>query len=253
MEMLKNDKNINALSKIENIKELIVAMDDYASIEEFLEHIALVSAVDETQNDSKVSLMTLHAAKGLEYEFVFLPGWEEGLFPHQKTIDESGNKGIEEERRLAYVGITRAKKNLNISTSLTRRFQNNWMPSLQSRFIDELDDNLIKNVSHISEHTNPFNNNNFDEYNQDSDFLPKKPKYIGSNVNNESSFKTVMDIEAEENVRDINDDIMLKIGQKVEHEKFGFGVIKHVDGPKVHVDFENHGVKKLISDFLSPC
>ena len=253
MEMLKNDKNINALSKIENIKELIVAMDDYASIEEFLEHIALVSAVDETQNDSKVSLMTLHAAKGLEYEFVFLPGWEEGLFPHQKTIDESGNKGIEEERRLAYVGITRAKKNLNISTSLTRRFQNNWMPSLQSRFIDELDDNLIKNVSHISEHTNPFKNNNFDEYNQDSDFLPKKPKYIGSNVNNESSFKTVMDIEAEENVRDINDDIMLKIGQKVEHEKFGFGVIKHVDGPKVHVDFENHGVKKLISDFLSPC
>ena len=253
MEMLKNDKNINALSKIENIKELIVAMDDYASIEEFLEHIALVSAVDETQNDSKVSLMTLHAAKGLEYEFVFLPGWEEGLFPHQKTIDESGNKGIEEERRLAYVGITRAKKNLNISTSLTRRFQNNWMPSLQSRFIDELDDNLIKNVSHISEHTNPFNNNNFDEYNQDSDFIPKKPKYIGSNVNNESSFKTVMDIEAEENVRDINDDIMLKIGQKVEHEKFGFGVIKHVDGPKVHVDFENHGVKKLISDFLSPC
>ena len=253
MEMLKNDKNINALSKIENIKELIVAMDDYASIEEFLEHIALVSAVDETQNDSKVSLMTLHAAKGLEYEFVFLPGWEEGLFPHQKTIDESGNKGIEEERRLAYVGITRAKKNLNISTSLTRRFQNNWMPSLQSRFIDELDDNLIKNISHISEHTNPFNNNNFDEYNQDSDFLPKKHKYIGSNVNNESSFKTVMDIEAEENVRDINDDIMLKIGQKVEHEKFGFGVIKHVDGPKVHVDFENHGVKKLISDFLSPC
>ena len=253
MEMLKNDKNINALSKIENIKELIVAMDDYASIEEFLEHIALVSAVDETQNDSKVSLMTLHAAKGLEYEFVFLPGWEEGLFPHQKTIDELGNKGIEEERRLAYVGITRAKKNLNISTSLTRRFQNNWMPSLQSRFIDELDDNLIRNVSHISEHTNPFNNNNFDEYNQDSDFLPKKPKYIGSNVNNESSFKTVMDIEAEENVRDINDDIMLKIGQKVEHEKFGFGIIKHVDGPKVHVDFENHGVKKLISDFLSPC
>ena len=252
MEMLKNDKNINALSKIENIKELIVAMDGYASIEEFLEHIALVSAVDETKNDSKVSLMTLHASKGLEYEFVFLPGWEEGLFPHQKTIDESGNKGIEEERRLDYVGITRAKKRLDISTSLTRRFQNNWMPSLQSRFIDELDEDLIKNVSHISEHTNPFNNN-FNEYNQDSDFLPKKPKFIGSNKNKESGFKTVMDIEAEENIRDINDDIMLKIGQKVEHEKFGLGTVKHVDGPKVHVDFDNHGVKKLISDFLSPC
>ena len=253
MEMLKNDKNINALSKIENIKELTVAMEDYASIEEFLEHIALISAVDETENDSKVSLMTLHAAKGLEYEFVFLPGWEEGLFPHQKTIDESGNKGIEEERRLAYVGITRAKKNLNISTSLTRRFQNNWMPSLQSRFIDELDADLIKNISHVSEHTNPFSNNVLDEYNQDSDFAPKKPKSIGYNYDEDANYQTVMDIEAEENVRDINEDIMLKIGQKVEHEKFGFGTIKHVDGSKVHVDFDNHGVKKLISDFLSPC
>ena len=253
MEMLKNDKNINALSKIENIKELTVAMEDYASIEEFLEHIALISAVDETENDSKVSLMTLHAAKGLEYEFVFLPGWEEGLFPHQKTIDESGNKGIEEERRLAYVGITRAKKNLNISTSLTRRFQNNWMPSLQSRFIDELDADLIKNISHVSEHTNPFSNTVLDEYNQDSDFAVKKPKSIGYNYDEDANYQTVMDIEAEENVRDINEDIMLKIGQKVEHEKFGFGTIKHVDGSKVHVDFDNHGVKKLISDFLSPC
>ena len=253
MEMLKNDKNINALSKIENIKELTVAMEDYASIEEFLEHIALISAVDETENDSKVSLMTLHAAKGLEYEFVFLPGWEEGLFPHQKTIDESGNKGIEEERRLAYVGITRAKKNLNISTSLTRRFQNNWMPSLQSRFIDELDADLIKNISHVSEHTNPFSNNVLDEYNQDSDFVAKKPKSIGYNYDEDANYQTVLDIEAEENVRDINEDIMLKIGQKVEHEKFGFGTIKHVDGSKVHVDFDNHGIKKLISDFLSPC
>ena len=226
-------------------------MDDYASIEEFLEHISLVSAVDTTSNDTKVSLMTLHASKGLEYEFVFLPGWEEGLFPHQKTIDESGNKGIEEERRLAYVGITRAKKNLNISTSLTRRFQNNWMPSLQSRFIDELDEDLIKNINHISEHTNPFSNNNFDEYNQDSGFPIKKPKFIGSNLNKESSFKTVMDIEAEENVRDINEDIMLKIGQKVEHEKFGIGTVKHVDGNKQEIGID--GVKKLISNFLNPC
>ena len=258
MEMLKNDKNINALSKIENIKELILAMDDYASIEEFLEHISLVSAVDTTSNDTKVSLMTLHAAKGLEYEFVFLPGWEEGLFPHQRTIDESGTKGIEEERRLAYVGITRAKKILNISTSLTRRFQNNWMPSLQSRFIDELDEDFIKNINHISEHTDPFNNN-FDEYNQDDSFVMKKPKFIGSNkyissnYDKSSSFKTVMEIEAEENVRDINEDIMLSIGQKVEHEKFGIGTVKHVDGTKVHVDFDAHGVKKLISNFLNPC
>ena len=103
MNMLKNDKNVSAQSKIENLKELLVAMQDYASIEEFLEHISLVTSIDENNEDNKVSLMTLHAAKGLEYNFVFLPGWEEGLFPHQKTIDETGNKGIEEERRLAYV------------------------------------------------------------------------------------------------------------------------------------------------------
>ena len=110
MNMLKNDKNVSAQTKIENIKELIIAMEDYNSIEEFLEHVSLVTAIDENNEDNKVSIMTLHAAKGLEYDYVFLPGWEEGLFPHQKTIDETGNKGIEEERRLAYVGITRAKK-----------------------------------------------------------------------------------------------------------------------------------------------
>jgi DNA helicase-2/ATP-dependent DNA helicase PcrA len=127
------------------------------------------------------------------------------------------------------------------------------MPSLQSRFIDELDADLIKNISHVSEHTNPFSNNVLDEYNQDSDFAAKKPKSIGYNYDEDANYQTVMDIEAEENVRDINEDIMLKIGQKVEHEKFGFGTIKHVDGSKVHVDFDNHGIKKLISDFLSPC
>ena len=150
MNMLKNDKNVSAQTKIENIKELIIAMEDYNSIEEFLEHVSLVTAIDENNEDNKVSIMTLHAAKGLEYDYVFLPGWEEGLFPHQKTIDETGNKGIEEERRLAYVGITRAKKIINISTSMSRRFQNNWMPSLQSRFIEELDQELIKTINPVS-------------------------------------------------------------------------------------------------------
>ena len=167
MNMLKIDKNVSAQTKIENIKELIVAMQDYNSIEEFLEHISLVTAVDENNADNRVSIMTLHAAKGLEYDFVFLPGWEEGLFPHQKTIDESGNKGIEEERRLAYVGITRAKKKINIITSMTRRFQNNWMPSLQSRFIDELNQDIIKTINHASDHLNSFQEPHFDEYNQD--------------------------------------------------------------------------------------
>jgi len=247
MDMLKNDKNVSAQTKIENIKELILAMEDYNSIEEFLEHISLVTSVDENNEDNKVSLMTLHAAKGLEYDFVFLPGWEEGLFPHQKTIDESGNKGIEEERRLAYVGITRARKTVNISTSMSRRFQNNWMPSLQSRFIEELDKDLVITVNHIADHLDKFNS--FDEFNQDFDF---KPKTISLNSSEGSSYKTVLAME-EENVRDINDDIVLQIGQLVKHKKFGIGKIQGIDGSKAVVDFDEHGKKKLISDFLTPC
>ena len=244
MEMLKNDKNVSAQTKIENIKELIIAMEDYNSIEEFLEHISLVTSVDENNEDNKVSLMTLHAAKGLEYDFIFLPGWEEGLFPHQKTIDESGNKGIEEERRLAYVGITRARKTVNISTSMSRRFQNNWMPSLQSRFIEELDQDLVKTINHIADHLD-----NFDEFNQDFDF---KPKRISLNSTEGSSYKTVLSME-EENIRDINDDIILQIGQLVKHKKFGIGKIQDLEGSKAVVDFDEHGKKKLISDFLTPC
>ena len=244
MNMLKNDKNVSAQTKIENIKELIIAMEDYNSIEEFLEHISLVTSVDENNEDNKVSLMTLHAAKGLEYDFVFLPGWEEGLFPHQKTIDESGNKGIEEERRLAYVGITRARKTVNISTSMSRRFQNNWMPSLQSRFIEELDQDLVKTINHIADHLD-----NFDEFNQDFDF---KPKRISLNSTEGSSYKTVLSME-EENIRDINDDIILQIGQLVKHKKFGIGKIQDLEGSKAVVDFDDHGKKKLISDFLTPC
>ena len=249
MNMLKNDKNVSAQTKIENIKELIIAMEDYNSIEEFLEHVSLVTAVDENNEDNKVSIMTLHAAKGLEYDYVFLPGWEEGLFPHQKTIDETGNKGIEEERRLAYVGITRAKKIINISSSMSRRFQNNWMPSLQSRFIEELDRELVKTTNHASDHMNRIQNQDFDDFNQDFDFKIRKLDFMN---NSSSSYRTVLDMEIE-NIRDINDDALLQIGQTVEHKKFGIGRIKNIDGTKAVVDFDKHGTKKLISDFLKPC
>ena len=248
MEMLKNDKNISAQSKIENIKELLIAMQDYNSIEEFLEHVSLVTAIDQGNEDVKVSLMTLHAAKGLEYDYVFLPGWEEGLFPHQKTIDETGNKGIEEERRLAYVGITRARKIINISSSLSRRFQSNWMPSLQSRFIEELDQDLVKHINHVSDHMQSFGRSSFNEFNQDHESGSKKIQHLSVENNN---YKTVINIE-EENIRDINDDIYLQIGQTVKHNKFGIGTIKDIDGPKATVKFDNHGTKRLISDFLKP-
>jgi DNA helicase-2/ATP-dependent DNA helicase PcrA len=142
--MLKNKKDLENENRLENIKELLVAMKEFDNLDSFLEHVALATSIDQKWDGEKVNLMTIHASKGLEFDLVFLPGWEEGLFPHQKTLDESGQKGLEEERRLAYVGITRAKKNVNISFSTNRFYQGDWIDSLASRFINELPEKNIK-------------------------------------------------------------------------------------------------------------
>ena len=164
-EMLKNKKDLENENKLENIKELLSAMKEFDNLESFLEHVALATSLDQDWESEKVNLMTLHASKGLEFEIVYLPGWEEGLFPHQKSIEEKGENGLEEERRLAYVGITRAKKIAKISFSMNRFYQGDWMDSMASRFVDELPDEFIKK------------NNNFNdgeetdfEFNQDIDF-----------------------------------------------------------------------------------
>lgn len=139
--LLRQEDSIEGKGRLENSKELLKALDDFKSILDFLDHITLVTDNDEASSNDRqdiVTIMTLHAAKGLEFNTVFLPGWEEGLFPHSKSIDESGEKGLEEERRLAYVGMTRAKKNLYISHSLTRRMYNQWIDSMPSRFLKEI-------------------------------------------------------------------------------------------------------------------
>ena len=136
--MLKNKKDFENENRIENIKELLNAMKEFDNLETFLEHVALATSLDKQWEGQKVNLMTLHASKGLEFDVVFLPGWEEGLFPHQKSLEEKGEKGLEEERRLAYVGITRARKNLNISFAMSRFYQGDWIDGIVSRFVDEL-------------------------------------------------------------------------------------------------------------------
>ena len=144
--MLKNKKDIDNENRLENIKELLSAMKEFDNLEGFLEHVSLATSIDQDWNGQKVNMMTIHAAKGLEFDVVFLPGWEEGLFPNQKSIEEKGQNGLEEERRLAYVGITRAKKKAVISFSMNRFYQGDWIDSMASRFIDELpNDNLEKN------------------------------------------------------------------------------------------------------------
>ncbi len=163
--MLKNKKDIENENRLENIKELISAMKEFDNLESFLEHVSLATSVDQDWNGEKVNMMTMHAAKGLEFDSVFLPGWEEGLFPNQKSIEEKGQSGLEEERRLAYVGITRAKKNATISFSMNRFYQGDWIDSMASRFIDELPEEFIEKNSFFDES----NNDNDFEFNQDLD------------------------------------------------------------------------------------
>ena len=149
--MLKNKKDLENENRLENIKELLSAMKEFDNLESFLEHVSLATSIDQEWDGEKINMMTMHAAKGLEFDVVFLPGWEEGLFPHQKSIEEKGQNGLEEERRLAYVGITRAKKQAIISFSMNRYYQGDWIDSMASRFIDELPEKYVEKNSSFNE------------------------------------------------------------------------------------------------------
>ena len=165
--MLKNKKDLENENRLENIKELLSAMKEFDNLESFLEHVALATSIDQNWDGEKINMMTMHAAKGLEFDVVFLPGWEEGLFPHQKSIEEKGQNGLEEERRLAYVGITRAKKKLNISFSMNRFYQGDWIDSLASRFVSELPEKFIEKNSFFDRDKDEIEDF---EFNQDVDF-----------------------------------------------------------------------------------
>jgi DNA helicase II / ATP-dependent DNA helicase PcrA len=162
--MLKNKKDIDNENRLENIKELLSAMKEFDGLESFLEHVALATSVDQDWEGEKINMMTMHGSKGLEFDVVFLPGWEEGLFPHQKSLEEKGQNGLEEERRLAYVGITRAKKKALISFSMNRFYQGDWIDSMASRFIEELPEQFLEKNSFFDDIKN--DENDFD-FNQD--------------------------------------------------------------------------------------
>ena len=244
--MLKNERTPEADARLENLKELKSSMKNYSSLNEFLENISLQTAIDEEWDGEKINIMTIHSAKGLEFDAVFLPGWEEGLFPHQKSIDEKGADGIEEERRLAYVAITRAKKELFISFANQRKFygrQNDnydFYSSLQSRFIDEIDDKYTE----IS-----IDNTVEDEFIFDQDFnIEGKKNSPGRNRlksnfanKNEENIKT---ISYTENFTDFT------VGETVKHEGFGLGKIIHIDGNKLLINFKEQGEKKVIDKFI---
>jgi DNA helicase-2/ATP-dependent DNA helicase PcrA len=167
--MLKNKKDLENENRLENLKELLRAMQDYDSLQSFLEHVALATSIDQEWEGAKINLMTMHAAKGLEFDVVFLPGWEEGLFPHQKSLEEKGDFALEEERRLAYVGITRAKKEAYLSFAMKRAYHGDWMDALPSRFINEIPEKSVeKNEIDLGENDDfEFNQDNSIEFNDE--------------------------------------------------------------------------------------
>ena len=274
-EFWQNDRSAEAPGRLDNLKELVRSMEEFESLRGFLEHVSLVMDTDNNPDLDAVNLMTLHSAKGLEFDTVFLPGWEEGLFPHQRSLDEGGRSGLEEERRLAYVGITRARKNCHIWFVSNRRIHGQWQASIPSRFIDELP---VENVEIVESSGNyggygvggsggtygqsrfdtsdPFSNSGYTspgwrraQANANEDTANNwgtrsgyKSTYSGGprTIDGELVAKSV--VGAEEST--------YKTGERVFHMKFGYGKITSIDGNKLTIDFEKAGQKRVLDSFV---
>lgn len=244
IQMLKDDKNRDeANERLENLKAMLRGMEDYDTIGSFLEHVALVMDGD-TNDTNSVKLMTVHAAKGLEFENVFLPGFEDGLFPHQRSLDDKGPQALEEERRLAYVAITRAKKKLVISYAQARRTYGNTMPAVASRFLNELPTESVKQVKAA-----PSSGGYYPNYRRNTP--PAQPKWTqpvwhSSKPHSAKPLQPSVDMTAQRQ----DDDTAYGIGARVFHQKFGYGRVKSAegDGPerKVTILFEKAGEKRLL-------
>jgi DNA helicase-2/ATP-dependent DNA helicase PcrA len=253
-----NDKSVEAPGRLDNLKELVRALNEFENLTGFLDHVSLV--MDNAREDAveKVSVMTLHAAKGLEFEAVFLPGWEDGLFPSQRAMDETGMKGLEEERRLAYVGVTRARRLCTVSFASNRRIYNQWQSALPSRFIDELP------KAHVEVLTPP--GLAASRYGGVAETAP----YQGSSLERRAAETSVYNSpgwarlqsragerglgsprEARALVIDAGATPAFEVGARVFHQKFGYGVIEEIEGDKLAIAFEKSGPKKVVASFVS--
>jgi DNA helicase II / ATP-dependent DNA helicase PcrA len=231
--MWQQDRSPEAPGRLENLKELVRALADFETLPGFLDHVSLVMENDESADGDRVSLMTLHGAKGLEFDTVFLPGWEEGLFPNQRALDESGVKALEEERRLAYVGLTRARRRAIVSHAANRRIYANWQISIPSRFIAELPDGDVERT--------------------DSTALARDSRHLGLTTFT-GQFPVMMrrtrTIDVwEQPARPARTDA-IPVGARVFHQKFGYGTVKATEEDRLDVAFDKSGTKRVLDRFV---
>ena len=260
-EMWQLDRSVEAPGRLDNLQELVRAMEPFENLGGYLEHVSLATSVDEMADDDKVNVMTLHSAKGLEFRAVFLPGWEEGLFPHQRSLDESGNAGLEEERRLAYVGITRARERAYISAAANRRVYNQWQSSLPSRFIEELPE------AHVEREAAPglyqgsrFDYQGYNSYGGGKNVPGSATGGFSSGDYRSLGERRAASQQASRTIIAKADKIMVSqtapshfaIGERVFHQKFGYGSIIDVEGNKLEIEFEKAGTKRVLDSFVEP-
>ena len=252
--MWQNDKTPEAPGRLENLKELVKALESFENLQGFLEHVSLVMDNASDDQDEKVTIMTLHAAKGLEFPAVFLPGWEDGLFPSQRSMDESGVKGLEEERRLAYVGITRAEEVCTISFAGNRRVYGQWQSQMASRFVDELPS------EHVDVLTPPGLYGTSGMAPQPGAGTGLHEKAAQANVYNSPGWRRLQDRqghrgmsqpkEARNMTIDLSATSAFTEGDRVFHQKFGYGEVMEIEGDKLVVEFDKAGEKKVVAGYV---
>jgi DNA helicase-2/ATP-dependent DNA helicase PcrA len=243
-EMLKADKTPEAPGRLENLKELVRALEEFENLQGFLEHIALVMDNEQTTAEDQVTIMTLHAAKGLEFDTVFLPGWEEGLFPHQRALDESGAAGLEEERRLAYVGLTRARRRAMISCAANRQVHGQWVTALPSRFLSELPEDAIVFASEPGLMGNTAGSTSGSWRGSGYDWGSgawRRPSAASGGKVMDAAWETVP--------RPAKTGTFTE-GERVFHQKFGYGTVKAIDGNKLLVAFEKSAERTIVDSFV---
>ncbi|RZV36055.1 MAG: DNA helicase II [Sphingomonadaceae bacterium] len=257
--MLENEKTAEAKGRLENLSELARAMEEYDTLGEFLEHVSLVMDNDANQDEEKVTIMTMHAAKGLEFNHVFLPGWEEGVFPSQRSLDEGGLASLEEERRLAYVAITRARRRCTILHAANRRIYGQWTSSIPSRFIEELPEEQIEQETTMtggaslwranwSENDDPFAHVARDRPERAQTRGPGWQRALDSGYDAKQLVVKESRRSAASFAATPRNDIAL--GARVFHDKFGYGTVMSQDGNKLEIEFEKSGTKRVIDSFV---